>query len=305
MLDSLTGHLVRTILVLPCLSVPGTRSHEWLAARSFFSSRATIVAASVTSLLVIALGAACFRQNMYWSNSINLYRRCVAVNPRSSASHTVLSRIYFDAGRPREAEAEAREALQLDPNNLAAYLNLSFYARTGGKLDKAIEYIEQAVSTVSENPMTRYDLGTAYLNLGLLYGQQKAPDKAEISLLKSINLSPRPVGWYYVGQFYGTDRNENRWYCLRNCRGRPHGFHPHLRWGWSGEAWEAGRSEAHTQVYRIAPPITDIRMFMRTDALRTGHPCVDLRARKLSVELPSGISHYEGPGQFQSERGEA
>jgi protein O-mannosyl-transferase len=175
---------------------------EWLAARIRLAGRAEIAAASITAVLVIGLGAVSFRQNMVWRDSIALYRHCVSVNPLSSPSHTVLSRIYFDAGRLREAEAEAREALGLDRNNLAAYMSLSFYARSSGKLDKAIEYLEQGVSSVSESPITRYDLATTYLNLGLLYEQQKLFDRAEAGLLKSISISPRPVAWYHAGQFY-------------------------------------------------------------------------------------------------------
>ena len=179
---------------------------EWLAERKYFVARETIVAATVTSALVLALGAICVRQNMYWRDSITLYRRCVSVNPYSPASHTVLSRVYFDAGRPRDAEAESRTALQLDGNDLTAYMNLSYYARSSGKLDNAIEYLEQSVSTVSENPMTRHDLATVYLNLGLLYQQQKAIGQAEANMLKSVVLSPRPSAWYYLGQFY-TEQN--------------------------------------------------------------------------------------------------
>jgi tetratricopeptide (TPR) repeat protein len=241
---------------------------EWLVARNFIASRAPLVAASMTSLLVIALGAACVRQNMYWNDSITLYRRCVAVNPQSSASHTVMSRIYFDAGRPREAEAEALEALRLDPNNLAAYMNLSFYSRIAGKLDKAIEFIEQAVSTVSENPMTRYDLATAYLNLGLLYGQQKDPLQAEAGLFKSITLYPRPVGWYYMGQFYFEQNRPEEALVMfeRTAADVPHWFSPiHIKLGMVYE--KLGRLEeakaAYSRFLEVAPvaspDIKDVR----------------------------------------------
>ncbi|HWO00598.1 MAG TPA: glycosyltransferase family 39 protein, partial [Blastocatellia bacterium] len=155
---------------------------EWVAARKLFAVRSELTAKLITAVLVICLSVLCFRQNMVWHDSIELYRHCVSVNPHSSPSHAVLSRIYFDAGRAREAEAEAREALDLDRNNLAAYMNLSFYARASGKLDKAIEYLEQGVSTVPESSTTRYDLATAYLNLGLLYAQQKLFDRAEAGL---------------------------------------------------------------------------------------------------------------------------
>jgi tetratricopeptide (TPR) repeat protein len=175
---------------------------EWLAARQTLVTHHDKAVASITAVLVIALGAVCFMQNRVWSDSLTLYRRGVAVNPDSSVAHVVLSRSYFDAGRPRDAEAEGRKALDLGPNNLTAYMNMSFYARASGKSDTAIGYLEQAVATIGESPMTRYDLATAYLNLALLYVQQKDFDRTETFLLKSIKLSPRPVAWYYAGQFY-------------------------------------------------------------------------------------------------------
>lgn len=175
---------------------------EWLAARQTFLTRQAMAAAAITAVVVVVFGTVSFMQNRVWSDSLTLYRHGVAINPESSVARVVLSRSYFDAGRPRDAEAEGRKALELDPKNLTAYLNLSYYARASGKIDAAIEYMEQAVSTVGESPMTRYDLASAYLNLGLLYAQQKDFDRTETNLLKSVELSPRPVAWYYTGQFY-------------------------------------------------------------------------------------------------------
>ncbi|HKP85790.1 MAG TPA: tetratricopeptide repeat protein, partial [Blastocatellia bacterium] len=175
---------------------------EWVAKRSWFGAAGPKVAASVAVALIALFGAVHFKQNGVWDNSVTLYRHVVEVAPQSSVSHSMLSRIYSDAGRPREAEAESLRALELDPANINAYMNLSYFARSSGKFDKAIEHIERAVSTVSLGPVTRNDLATAYLNLGLLYYQQKDLDRAEANLLKSIEISPRPVAWYHAGQFY-------------------------------------------------------------------------------------------------------
>jgi tetratricopeptide (TPR) repeat protein len=81
-------------------------------------------------------------------------------------------------------------------------MNLSYFTKQSGRLDKACEYLENAISTIPENAMTRQDLATIYLNLGMLYPQRKMIDAAEQSLLRSSEISPRPVAWYYTGQFY-------------------------------------------------------------------------------------------------------
>ena len=49
------------------------------------------------------------------------------------------------AGRVK-AEAAAFTALDLDPTNINAYMNLSYFSLSAGRADKAIDYLEQAVS---------------------------------------------------------------------------------------------------------------------------------------------------------------
>jgi tetratricopeptide (TPR) repeat protein len=125
-----------------CLAVAlGVRR---LASRGWFGVPGYKAAACAALALIAVFGAVHVRQNMVWADTVSVYRRCVDVAPRSSPAHTMLSRIYYDSGRPREAEAEARAALELDPANTNAYLNLSYFSRASGKLDKAIDYIEQA-----------------------------------------------------------------------------------------------------------------------------------------------------------------
>lgn len=183
---------------------------EWVSQRSWLGFAGLKVAACAGIALIALFGAVHIKQNAVWNDSVTLYRHCIEVAPESSVARTMLSRIYSDAGRPREAEAEAIKALELDPSNVNAYMNLSYFSRASGKLDKAIEHIERAVSSVGLTPITRNDLATAYLNLGLLYLQQKDFNRAEANLLKSIEISPRPVAWYHAGQFYfDQQRYEN------------------------------------------------------------------------------------------------
>jgi tetratricopeptide (TPR) repeat protein len=175
---------------------------ERLAARDWFGLRGRLVAAGVSVLLIFVWGAVFIRQNRVWDDTVTVYQNSVAVSPRSPIAYVLLSRSYYDAGRPREAAAAARAALDLDSRCATAYLNLSYYARMSGKLDKACEYLENGISAVPEGTMTRHDLATMYLNLGLLYGQRKMYELGEQKLLRSIQISPRPVAWYYAGQFY-------------------------------------------------------------------------------------------------------
>jgi tetratricopeptide (TPR) repeat protein len=173
---------------------------EWVAARS--GSRGPIIGAAVAFLLILVWSVVFISQNRTWDDTVSVYRNCVSVTPGSPLAHVLLSRSLYDAGRPRDAEAEARTALNLDPHCATAYLSLSYFARMSGKLDKASEILEDGIAAVPEGTTTRHDLATMYVNLGLLYQQRKMFDIAEEKLLRSDQISPRAVAWYYTGQFY-------------------------------------------------------------------------------------------------------
>jgi tetratricopeptide (TPR) repeat protein len=232
---------------------------EWLATRNWFGAPGYKVALSAALLLVVVFSAVHIKQNRVWEDSITVYKHCVAVAPQSSVAHTILSRTYYDAGRPREAEAAAHTALDLDSTNTGAYMNLSYFSRASGRLDKAIDYLEQAVSATNLGPMTRNDLATAYLNLGLLYWEQKAFDRAESNLLKSIEILPRPVAWYHVGQFYFDRRRfEEALNMFEQVAARvPRWFSPiHIKLGQTYESLnQIDRALAEYQKFlEVAPP---------------------------------------------------
>jgi tetratricopeptide (TPR) repeat protein len=151
---------------------------EWIGTRDLFGSRRRIIAAVLTVVLLLVWSAVFVRQNRVWENTLTVYKNSAAVAPLSPMAHALLSRTYYEAGRPREAEAEARAALDLDSRCATAYMSLSYFTKQSGKIDKACEYLENAIAAVPENAMTRHDLATIYLNLGMLYGQRKMFDRA-------------------------------------------------------------------------------------------------------------------------------
>lgn len=173
---------------------------EWLSKKT--GRRGVAIAATVTMAIIVVWGAVTFRQNLVWKDDLTLYKNCVSQNPSSPQARAALARAYFEARKTREAEDEAQETLRLDPGYPYAYLNLSYIAHTSGNIDKSIDYLEHGVSSVNENWKTRHSLATVYLNLGLLYAQKKNFEKAEANLIQSNRTLPRPVSWYYTGQFY-------------------------------------------------------------------------------------------------------
>jgi len=228
---------------------------EWLVTSR---SRRPAIGASLSILLILIWGAVLIRQNRTWYDTVSVYRHTVAVTPDAPLAHAMLARSLYDAGRPREAEAEARTTLSLDPRSTAAYLTLSYFARLSGKLDTACEILEEGISTIPEGLLTRPDLATMYVNLGLLYEQRKMFDIAEEKLLRSEQVSQRPVAWYYIGQFY-FDRgryDEARTKFEQTLAGVPHWFAPiHLRLALTYEALkDIPRAEEEFEKYlELAP----------------------------------------------------
>ncbi len=166
-------------------------------------------AALITLLLVLIWGPVSVAQNRVWHDTLTLFKNCVAIEPRSPEAHSALAGTYFAVGRPREAEAEARLAMEIDPACANAYTNLSYFSKQAGKLDQAIDYLEQATRAVPLDGMTRVGLATVHLNLGLLCSERRDFACAEQHVVLSTQLWDRAVGWYYAGEYYfGQGRYE-------------------------------------------------------------------------------------------------
>ncbi|MEK6300662.1 MAG: tetratricopeptide repeat protein [Acidobacteriota bacterium] len=175
---------------------------QWLTTRTCFSPGEEKVAAAVLGLLVTIWGGVCFAQNRVWKNTISVLRNCIAVEPFSGRAYSAISQNYFVAGSTRDAEASARKAIELDPQFAGGYMNLSYFSKHNGKLDQAIDYLEQARAAIELSPATRNGLATVHVNLGLLYSERKDMARAEKNLLRSVELWPRAVGTYNLGMFY-------------------------------------------------------------------------------------------------------
>ena len=181
---------------------------EWLTARLPEGRRKPLTIALI-SLLVLVAGVATIRQNRTWHDDVSVFTRNVAADPDSPYAHSALSTLYFSMGKVREAEAAARHALEINPQHINAYQSLSFFSKQFGKLDESIAYLEQARDRVPLTPLTRRELATLYLNLGLQYGEKKDRGRAEEHLVKSLDLWDRPAGQYYTGIYYfGQERYE-------------------------------------------------------------------------------------------------
>jgi protein O-mannosyl-transferase len=184
-----------------CLAVAS--GIQWLASRQRFA-RYEHLATGLVVLLVMIWGVSYVKANSYWYDTVRVFQRVVEADPNSANAHAALSITYAASGRPREAEAESKKAVELDPQCAYGYSNLSYFRKQAGKLDEAISYLEQAKANIALTPTTRTQLATISLNLGLLYAERKNYDLAETTLQESNALWSRTIGYYYLAQYYSA-----------------------------------------------------------------------------------------------------
>ncbi|MEN3336215.1 MAG: protein O-mannosyl-transferase [Blastocatellia bacterium] len=198
-------HLVQErYLYLPSLGfcLAAAFGVEWLAARQSFRLSPDKFAAALVAAAVVFYGIAYILHSRHWSDSLSIYRHAVAVAPDSAPAYTALASEYAFAGRARDAEALAQRAIELDPQYVDGHITLSYLTMQQGNLNKAIDILEQAKSSISPNAINRSKLATLILNIGRLYSQKKDYASATAYARESLAMWPRAAGWYYMALIY-------------------------------------------------------------------------------------------------------
>jgi tetratricopeptide (TPR) repeat protein len=87
------------------------------------------------------------------STAIAHYQKSASVNPKDARAWAFLASAEQDAGKAEQAKADYKRALDLRPGHPALLNNLAYLiAETGGNLDDALKYAQQALHIQPENP---------------------------------------------------------------------------------------------------------------------------------------------------------
>ncbi|MFI5348941.1 MAG: tetratricopeptide repeat protein [Elusimicrobiota bacterium] len=169
-------------------------------------------ALAAAAAILLMLGAASWRRCRDWRNDESLWRAALAAAPEHREAHTNLSGILSDEGQSVEAAAHAEEAVRLDPEKLAAWINLgaahlalsqwpqsqTAYAKAAalrpgfaiarrglgraleaqGRGEAAIEQLRAAADLDPMDAAALYELGNAYFRLGRLKPARAAYEEA-------------------------------------------------------------------------------------------------------------------------------
>lgn len=171
-------------------------------------------------------------------SALEVFLLAIQADGRSERAYSGIGRICSETDSVPEAQAFLEKGLALHPRSADIHFNLGLVFQSLGQPNEAIRYFQQAMELRGPrtSPLDWIQLGTAqqaggnskdaetsflkglsldpnlaqgHFELGKLYFQQAAYDRAETSLEKAIQLDSRLLGAYYQ---YGL-------VCLRN--GKP------------------------------------------------------------------------------------
>jgi len=108
----------------------------------------------------------------------------------------------FEKGNFQGAKEAYLRVLKVEPNNLAALVNLGTTEYRLGNLDEAERLLRRSLQIKPDNP-------TAWLNLGMIYLGREEPMRALASMAQAVVHAPNdPVARNYLGVAAGR----NRWF---------------------------------------------------------------------------------------------
>lgn len=131
--------------------------------------------------------------------SIEAAQKAVAKDPKSAIAHNDLGWAFRQNNRHKEAEAELREALKLDPALSFAHSNLSVVLLDQGKTGEAVEEAKTSTQLNAKQPIFRVVYGNALCALN--------DNKGAIEQYKAaISLQPDYENAFYnLGKAYLSD----------------------------------------------------------------------------------------------------
>jgi tetratricopeptide (TPR) repeat protein len=118
------------------------------------------------------------------------YRQALQYNPKNTFASLQLAYALICQNKPNEAITALHNAIKMDPNNGAAYARLGAILFVRKNFDKAIHALRKAIQLDPDNAMI-------YAVLGMSLGQQGKIDEAIALLRKGIQIDPNNPFLYF------------------------------------------------------------------------------------------------------------
>jgi len=91
-----------------------------------------------------------------------VYKEIIALDPTSPENYLALAKLYEDAGRYDDAEAQYAKAKEVKPNDPSVLAALAGYYNRQGDFEKTIEALQQAAALEPNNPEGYHRVATFY-----------------------------------------------------------------------------------------------------------------------------------------------
>ena len=139
----------------------GGLARGWRGLRARRPGRpAALALAAIAGALLLTLGVLTWRQAGTWRDSETLWTRALAASP-SAIAHAKLGVLRDEAGRPDEAIAHFRAALDLHPDLAYAHNNWGIALARQGKWEEAIEHYRGALRIAPDSAESHLNLAVA------------------------------------------------------------------------------------------------------------------------------------------------
>jgi tetratricopeptide (TPR) repeat protein len=142
-----------------------------------------VLAVAPQNINVLRLMGAVSRKQGRLEESLDYFRRAVALNDHKGLLHFELGTAYTELQRNEEAYESYLKAVQLDPSLQPAYVNLSAIMEQHERYEEAIEWAKKAIALKPECGLSYYNLANAQRELGQL-------DAATQNYAKALKFKP-------------------------------------------------------------------------------------------------------------------
>jgi len=114
-------------------------------------------------LVLISYGVRTVARNTDWRDESTLFTKTVQAADESARAHLNLGNVHYRAGRPREALAEYKQALDIDPKYAGAWSASAGAYKDLGQMDDAFRCIRRAIELEPTNANFQNSLGVLYV----------------------------------------------------------------------------------------------------------------------------------------------
>jgi Flp pilus assembly protein TadD len=133
------------------------------------------------------------------------YRKALEINPNNAEAILNLATIYEHMEHSQEAEASYKQAIALRPDYWSGYLALALFYDDEKRYSESIDQLKRVIELTPDNPTAYSDLGAVYMDIG----DAKSYEAAGAAFRKSIELAPNYEAYSNLGYLYFLQRRYN------------------------------------------------------------------------------------------------